>query len=169
MKQVKLWFISKCIHNSSGNSTIIQAPSKPRNRPASPITFASAQRHRSISPIQFASGSARPPALNAKASFGSSDDDAGAGYEEDDELDGAPSNAKTLPQKPQHHRRHSLITKKLNNRPPEATKSAPVQKGTQKHSILGTYDPDKLALIRFSTGQVLEDDFPLEWYGEYSV
>ena len=33
-----------------------------------------------------------------------------------------------------------------------------------KLTVPSAYNPDKLSLIRFSTGQWLEDDFTLEWY-----
>lgn len=160
---------------------LIEPPTKrgASKRPGSPITFASEPKRRPISPIMFASTSTISP-VNSQLSFMSSDDEHGAGYEEDDELDSdeAPPIATTKVTRSDSKlikRPHTPISKPAtsNTRLNELSASAVVaaissggakQRHEARFSIRSVYNPDRLSIIRFSTGQVLEDEYSMEWY-----
>ncbi|KAJ7705186.1 hypothetical protein B0H16DRAFT_1636682 [Mycena metata] len=136
VKQVKSWLLAKCLPYAAPPSPPLRQSARKNIRPPSPITFAPDPRHRPISPITFAmpKGKGTP-------------DDASEFEEpppEDDEL--------SEPETP----------------PPEEI-LPPVQ--PKKRAILPTASTStkgdlysQFTLIRFSTGQLLEDDLPLGFY-----
>ncbi len=103
------------------------------------------KKKRAISPIQFAP--TRP------ASHINSDDEA-VGYEEDDEESDADKPTIVHPQP------------NVNSEPePPAIKRRVKTKSKVIHPHeISPYDPERLTLLRYSTGQVLEDDYTLDWY-----
>lgn len=139
--QVKLWILAKCMPTHAKD---IDAP---RYRPASPITFAPDPQDRPISPITFA-----PPAY-AKGPF-----EGTFGYGVDDELDDPFYDSSSLldyntATRQRHQRRNPSLSIRT-NQPPQPEQSPPPD----------TQFSSQFTLIRFSTGQILEDDFTLEWY-----
>ena len=163
----------------------------PRYRPASPITFAPDPRTRPISPILFAKSSSkgkekkrRREASKTPRDVGGSGDmygdneygigtgDNGGGYEEDDEWDTAdegtnefgnePSGGSTIyPKRPQINtsssRKTPLSASTLQT--PSINTGLPSPSTSKYNTASSTY-----TLVRFSTGQKLEDEYQLSWY-----
>lgn len=179
--------------DGGGGVYIKTTPPAPRYRPVSPITFAPDPRRRPISPILFAKGniknSSKTGARKPPNSGGSVDthgdtisgdspdgtgengdepaqfeDDAGMGegYEEDDEWDtadegddfddldvlGYVGSGPTAPTMPEP-------SSNANTRPVVATPPEWAKYNT---------NPATYTLLRFSTGQLLEDEFSMSWY-----
>lgn len=129
-------------------------------RPPSPITFAPDPRYRPISPITFATPS--PTARGGDYDYepvgvmGESLDDA-AGYDEDDEWSDLEGKSAALP---------SLITPKVTPITGRRASFLPAP-----HLLSPTPAPPSVSssacqytLLRFSTGQTLEDDMSLSSY-----
>ncbi|KIY69022.1 hypothetical protein CYLTODRAFT_442992 [Cylindrobasidium torrendii FP15055 ss-10] len=141
IKHVKHWILKKC-----GAPGEFDIPQRER-RPPSPIIFApAAQKHssRGISPIQF----------NAKPSQADEDDGGQAGYEEDNEV----SEAEWTPiVRPKPHHTTAVAEHTPSRRRSKSSKQLPLHK-------ISAYEPDRLVILRFSTGQLLEDDYTFDWY-----
>ncbi|KAJ6456107.1 hypothetical protein C8R45DRAFT_1111105 [Mycena sanguinolenta] len=136
VKQVKSWLLAKCLPYAAPPSPPLRQSARKLQRPPSPITFAPDPRHRPISPITFAM-----PKQKATA------DDASE-FEEPpitdlSEPEPQPSPEEILPPIPQPKKRAIL----------------PAASTTAKGDLYSQY-----TLIRFSTGQLLEDDLPLSFY-----
>lgn len=140
VRTVKHWILKKC-----GAPQEFDIP-EPQRRPPSPIVFAqpSQKKNRLISPIEFA------PTQNDLLD----EDTAQAGYEEDNEGSEEEWTAVTRP-KTQHatEPEPSHSKRKLKSK----------SKVVQPHKV-SSYDPDRLSLLRYSTGQLLEEDYSLDWY-----
>ncbi|KAK7047407.1 hypothetical protein VNI00_006638 [Paramarasmius palmivorus] len=186
ISQLKAWFIAKCIISPPSSSSA-QVPSfltaelppkpssKPPKRPASPIVFApEPPKGRSISPIRFApldSVSVAGTGTSVSYEGGSSEDEGttiAMGYEEDDELDsdepgiglgGGSGRFASRSQYLSHFERRPATRSVAieHHRKESASASTP-----SADSVLHIYHPRRLMLIRFSTGQVLEDHFRVE-------
>ncbi|KAF9029568.1 hypothetical protein BDZ89DRAFT_1159794 [Hymenopellis radicata] len=130
VRTIKYCFLKKC-----GAPQDFELP-QPHRRPPSPIVFAQGpqKKKRAISPIQFAP--TRPP------SHINSDDEA-VGYEEDDEESDADKPTIVHPQP------------NVNSEPePPAMKRRVKTKSKVIHPHeISPYDPERLTLLRFSTGQ----------------
>ncbi|KAG5645109.1 hypothetical protein DXG03_006923 [Asterophora parasitica] len=186
VKQIKLWILSKCLgipldsasHPGGSNypqtSTSAQATTAPgqRYRPASPITFAPDPRRRPVSPILFAKGTkgkedkekkgktkGREPAAPSNTGDAPSADEKPTpspvdGVEEDDDKGDSFDEAEVYRASPPPPLPPPL--------PPPAP-SLPLQPTSAKwakyNTVTSTY-----TLLRFSTGQILEDDLALTWY-----
>lgn len=143
--QVKLWILSKCFPARAHDI------GTPRYRPAS---FA---QRRPISPITFAPAS-KPGSLDGTA-------DSRLDYEGDDDLDGPEysssafdySRANTA-KRHRHQKRGLSLSISSDSPPPLSLEYSPLR------SNVDTQLSSKYTLIRFSTGQILEDEFPLSWY-----
>ncbi|KAG6917733.1 hypothetical protein DXG01_001384 [Tephrocybe rancida] len=170
------------------NSQLGATPPGQRYRPASPITFAPDPRRRPISPILFAKGGkgkekekqkqkrkkgrGRTSAATGDASLLNSDikpttSPVKDGYEEDDEWDTADDGGSSFDETEIY--RHSPAPPL-----PAPPLPAPVQihaptppplppPSSAKWSKFNM-NPSAYTLIRFSTGQALEDDLALTWY-----
>lgn len=140
VKTVKHWMLKKC-----GAPQEFELP-QPQRRPPSPIIFAqgSQKKRRAISPIQFA------PTI--PTDLFNSDDEA-VGYEEDDEESSNDHPTVVHPQ----------VQPSSEPEPPIKRRVRTKSKVMQPHEV-SPYDPDRLSLLRYSTGQVLEEDYTLEWY-----
>ena len=161
-------------------------------RPSSPITFAPDPRFRPISPIQFASTSLPKGSVKASSVVEPGGDDGGEGYEEDDEWDG--DDDEVFDDEGSHQGGGGLVNLGLPTTAIETSISSanPRRFGHVKSSgsisSLGVLDrerrgvssasPNKppsplglnstthenYTLLRFTTGQILEDDFHISWY-----
>lgn len=132
--QLKSWLLSKCLHVPLPSDFDSVLDPQLPRRPPSPITFAPNAHNRPVSPIRFA------PISHVSASD-SSEDEHEQGYEEDDESDPAdPQMAALFP------------------------KSPPKRKRRTTHQQPVGPSPSSYVLLRFSTGQILEDDFTVDWY-----
>ncbi|KAK0199401.1 hypothetical protein DFS33DRAFT_1368010 [Desarmillaria ectypa] len=144
VKQVKHWILSKCISHIK-EEVNIEVP-EPRHRSPSPIIFAPPKHHRPISPIEFSTK-------------------AGSGYEEDDEADAEGEDVQKLPaQLP-----NTSVLPAAEPPPPTKLKARRKKKSTSSSEPIhphhrSAYEPSRLTLLRFSTGQILEDDFTFAWY-----
>ncbi|TRM68089.1 hypothetical protein BD626DRAFT_564957 [Schizophyllum amplum] len=143
--QLKSYVLSKCLSNYDATELGAPPPDPHQGaRPPSPITFAKQphphDRRRSVSPIQFAR--AKSPTADSggeeKATKQVEDD----GYQEDDEWDDQDVDEVVFVHRTQK---------------PAAAKS----KDSSKKKRLR---PHHLTIIRFSTGQALEDDFNVSMY-----
>lgn len=152
-------------------------------RPSSPITFAPDPRQRPPSPIEFAD--MRRKGKGKKHFLGESQD---AGYEEDDEWDsdlddddlelfGTPrkplAGGRIVPVSTQstgaihpqprlgHTTRPSIssLNRQVRDKPKDKDPSAP-EAPPEKYPV----DLEAYSLLRFTTGQILEDDYQLDWY-----
>ncbi|KAG6845266.1 hypothetical protein H0H87_012001, partial [Tephrocybe sp. NHM501043] len=187
IKQVKGWFLSRCLnipfeaaYSSASRAALSDAvtsnqqtatPPGQRYRPASPITFAPDPRRRPISPILFAKGGKGKekerkkakakgkvvvPADTTSASVDGYEEDDEAGTTDDDgeSFDEAelyrPSPGPPLPAPPPP-----------SSPPPPTPVPQPSEKWTSKYNL----SPSFYTLIRYSTGQILEDDLTLAWCG----
>ncbi|RDB30914.1 hypothetical protein Hypma_004887 [Hypsizygus marmoreus] len=189
VKQVKLWILSKCLgvsfdapHSQSQSQsqaqTIAQIPTQtqppaPRYRPASPITFAPDPRRRPISPILFAKGNPKKSG-NVKSDGDTAtvtghgednveDDEAavGAGYEEDDEWDTADEGDDEY-----LNGLGDVIEPQLPAPPVTAkpTTTTNTTSGSAAPWLKYNINAASYTLLRFSTGQILEDDLSVSWY-----
>lgn len=131
-----------------------------RKRPPSPITFAPDPRHRPISPITFAVPS--PTTRGGDYDYepvgvmGEVPDDA-AGYDEDDEwsdLEGKSTIAASVIMP-----KRTAITARRASFLPSPLSPNPAPSSSSLSSSPGQY-----TLLRFSTGQTLEDDMSLNLY-----
>ncbi|PBL04417.1 hypothetical protein ARMGADRAFT_1158223 [Armillaria gallica] len=144
VKQVKHWILSKCISHIK-EEVDIEVP-EPRHRSPSPIVFAPPKHHRPISPIEFSTR-------------------VGSGYEEDDEADAEGDDVQKLPaQLPS-----TSALPAAEPPPPAKLKARRKKKSTSSSEPIhphhrSAYEPSRLTLLRFSTGQILEDDFAFAWY-----
>ena len=149
-------------------------------RPASPITFAPDPRHRPISPILFAKSASKTKVgrgaergVDGSADIHGDDeygiDDGGVGgYEEDDEWDAADEGADDADDDlgAIYPKRHALHPEppNLSGSPSQvpnlnsAYASSP-DTASKYNTTTSTY-----TLLRFSTGQKLEDEYQLSWY-----
>ncbi|KAG7089092.1 hypothetical protein E1B28_010801 [Marasmius oreades] len=189
ISQLKTWFIAKCISTSASTSVnivtsafpFLNVPPKPRpkplRRPASPIVFAPDPRPkpRAISPIRFAPlGSPRGSIYSSRD--GSSDEEGttiAMGYEVDDESgdsdgDLAPSGGQLGRTQYLSHFDHRPSTARsvTIEQDTHTNQPLPHQCRPEHHSTVlpktCAYDIRKLMLIRFSTGQLLEDHFRVD-------
>jgi len=153
----------------------------PKHRPISPITFAPARP----------SGRASDDGVGSQEGRTDEESSVGLGYEEDDEWDAddtdeaGDSHMTRRKQYRQRYRRHdpgnlSISSTSSPSRPATHPNqntnivapvpiTAPVQAEKQpKHPPQSkhppTYLPKNYTVIRFSTGQILEDDFTIAWY-----
>lgn len=151
----------------------------PLERPSSPITFAPDPRRRPPSPIEFVDMRRK-----AKRHLGENYD---AGYEEDDEWDSEfddddeqfgsprkpPAGGRIAPVAPQatssvlpqtrlgHVARPSIssLNRQVRDKPKERDTPAP-DGPPEKYPV----EVEAYTLLRFTTGQILEDDSQLDWY-----
>ncbi|GLB40781.1 hypothetical protein LshimejAT787_0806520 [Lyophyllum shimeji] len=184
VKEVKLWILSKCLGvaldsalhpwvsrttRRTGSTAHSHTPSsgtpsgQQHYRPASPITFAPEPRRRPISPILFAKGANKGRKGKEKATTSDAGHEMGAGkaasaegtptpsspvdgYEEDDEWDTAEDGGSSFDES-------------------ELFRDSPPPPLPRPHSPT-SYNTASTAytLLRFSTGQILEDDMSLEMY-----
>lgn len=162
VKQVKLWFISKCISHPTP-PPLVHLPSIPnfKRRPTSPIVFASDSKQRAVSPIMFA------PLAAASSSLDTGDDEPtaiGLGYEEDDEFDSEDLERSGDPSRSHKHSRFGHSTKLSRTLGVDRPSISGVPTATSEAEIPPAYEPKSLTLIRFATGQLLDDDWTLEDY-----
>ncbi|KAJ7073438.1 hypothetical protein B0H15DRAFT_1027473 [Mycena belliarum] len=139
VRQVKSWLLSKCLPYAAPPSPPIRQSTRKPQRPPSPITFAPDPRHRPISPITFAMP--RPSPVT---------DDA------DDDEDEQPADDESTEPENQHHEEQVAV------RPPPQKKRAIVSNAGSTSGKGDLYS--QFTLIRFSTGQLLEDELPLSFY-----
>ena len=143
IRQVKSYILAKCLSHFDAPD-LEPPPADPRQgaRPPSPITFAKqphVQERRSVSPIQFA----RPetPDVDQANEEGGSKPAEDGGYEEDDEWDDQDMDEVVFVHRP----------------PKVPPKPKDINKKKRVH-------PHNVTIIRFSTGQTLEDDFTVGMY-----
>lgn len=161
-------------------------------RPSSPITFAPDPRFRPISPIQFASTSLPKGSVEAKSITEPGGDDGGEGYEEDDEWDdddddlfddegshegggglvklGSSTTAigTSIPSANPRRFGHvkssgSISSLGVLDRERRGASSASPNKPPSPLGLNSTTH-ENYTLLRFTTGQILEDDFHISWY-----
>ncbi|KAF7374479.1 hypothetical protein MSAN_00332200 [Mycena sanguinolenta] len=136
VQQVKSWLLAKCLPDAAPPSPPLRQSARKFQRSPSPVTFVPDPRHRPISPIIFAMPKRKVAADNASE------------FEEPpitdlSEPEPQPSPEEILPPIQSSKKRAIL---------PTASTSA-------KRDLYSQY-----TLIRFSTGQLLEDDLPLSFY-----
>ncbi|KAG6853875.1 hypothetical protein C0991_000482 [Blastosporella zonata] len=187
VKQVKSWILSKCLgisfHHPSNNSRALPldalatsqqvTPSGQRYRPASPITFAPDPRRRPISPILFAKGGKGKERKNKKgkgrAGIIGDDDIASSsvdGYEEDDEGYTVEDSASSFDESEIYRRSPPPPLPAPSPSGPPVVPAPVLPPSPTPFSGKWKFNasPTAYTLIRFSTGQVLEDDLALVWY-----
>ncbi|KAJ7250510.1 hypothetical protein B0H12DRAFT_1234388 [Mycena haematopus] len=136
VKQVKSWLLAKCLPYAAPPSPPLRQSARKPQRPPSPITFAPDPRHRPISPITFAMPKAK-----------ATPDDASE-FEEppaDDDL------SEPEPPEPPEEILPPI--------PPKKRAILPTASTSAKGDLYSQF-----TLLRFSTGQLLEDDLPLSFY-----
>ncbi|KAJ7509777.1 hypothetical protein B0H11DRAFT_1257801 [Mycena galericulata] len=139
VRQVKSWLLSKCLPYAAPPSPPLRQSTRKPQRAPSPITFAPDPRHRPISPITFAMPKQAPVPSDA------SDEE---GRRADDDEISEPDEVLPPPiAPPQHQKRRTVVF------PTAVSASGP------KGDLFAQY-----TLLRFSTGQLLEDDLPLSFY-----
>ncbi|KAF7370292.1 hypothetical protein MSAN_00660500 [Mycena sanguinolenta] len=136
VKQVKSWLLAKCLPYAAPPSPPLRQSARKPQRPPSPITFAPDPRHRPISPITFAMPKQKVATDDASE------------FEEPpitdiSEPEPQPSPEEILPP----------------IQPPKKRAILPTASTSAKGDLYSQY-----TLIRFSTGQLLEDDLPLSFY-----
>jgi hypothetical protein len=164
----------------------------PRYRPASPITFAPDPRNRPISPILFAKsgskakGKNRPHETVSKQSGGVGnsgdmhgddeygiDDDGVGGYEEDNEWDtadeGTDDPGDELGGGSAIYPKRPVISPDSSRQNPLSSPPSQVPNlnvGLASSSSTSKYNTavSTYTLLRYSTGQKLEDEYQLSWY-----
>ncbi|KAJ7656427.1 hypothetical protein DFH06DRAFT_1473648 [Mycena polygramma] len=136
VKQVKSWLLAKCLPYAAPPSPPLRQSTRKPQRPPSPITFAPDPRHRPISPITFA--------MPKKKLSG---DDAS-------EYELQPADDDLSDSEPQQTPEEIL--------PPVLPKKRAVLPTASTSTKGDLYS--QFTLIRFSTGQLLEDDLPLSFY-----
>ncbi|KAJ7464588.1 hypothetical protein FB451DRAFT_1403257 [Mycena latifolia] len=139
VRQVKSWLLSKCLPYAAPPSPPLRQSTRKPQRPPSPITFAPDPRHRPISPITFAMPKQSPVMDDASEE----DEDPPA----DDEL--------TDPE-PEAQEEQVAV------RPPPPQKKRAIVSTVPTSAKGDLYS--QFTLIRFSTGQLLEDELPLSFY-----
>ncbi|KAJ7181045.1 hypothetical protein C8R46DRAFT_1187279 [Mycena filopes] len=136
VKQVKSWLLAKCLPYAAPPSPPLRQSARKNVRPPSPITFAPDPRHRPISPITFAMP--RPKVAP---------DDISEFEELQTPEDEEPSDPEPPPEEilpPVQPRKRAIL---------------PTASTSTKGDLYSQF-----TLIRFSTGQLLEDDLPLSFY-----
>ncbi|KAJ7701325.1 hypothetical protein B0H14DRAFT_3527640 [Mycena olivaceomarginata] len=136
VKQVKSWLLAKCLPYAAPPSPPLRQSARKPQRPPSPITFAPDPRHRPISPITFAMPKAK-----------ATPDDAS-------EFDEPPADDELSDPEPQIQPEEIL--------PPVLPKKRAILPTASTSAKGDLYS--QFTLIRFSTGQLLEDDLPLSFY-----
>ncbi|KAJ7825748.1 hypothetical protein B0H14DRAFT_3725899 [Mycena olivaceomarginata] len=136
VKQVKSWLLAKCLPYAAPPSPPLRQSARKPLRPPSPITFAPDPRHRPISPITFAMPKAK-----------ATPDDAS-------EFDEPPADDELSDPEPQIQPEEIL--------PPVLPKKRAILPTASTSAKGDLYS--QFTLIRFSTGQLLEDDLPLSFY-----
>ncbi|KAJ7763573.1 hypothetical protein DFH07DRAFT_1018273 [Mycena maculata] len=134
VRQVKSWLLSKCLPYAAPPSPPLRQSTRKPQRAPSPITFAPDPRHRPISPITFAMPN-HTPAPDSDLEL----EDAAAA----DSPPSSPEEQIILPAPPKERKRAVL---------PTITTGA-------KGDLFAQF-----TLLRFATGQLLEDDLPLSFY-----
>ena len=171
IKQVKLWILAKCITSKIPEALDIVSP---RHRPSSPITFAPHPSQRPISPIRFANPKFQRPRLSLQSvtdnwndddedddvirsgrTEDNTDEDVDGQWDIDTESDQASNNTRWSNRR--YHTPQPSTQKSGSTAPTPTSVHKPSFK--QGPQLLTQY-----TLVRFSTGQILEDDFPLSWY-----
>ncbi|KAF8216916.1 hypothetical protein K438DRAFT_407051 [Mycena galopus ATCC 62051] len=158
VKQVKSWLLAKCLPYAAPPSPPLrQFPHRKPQRPPSPITFAPDPRHRPISPITFAAPKAKQSSSSSVPDH--ADDDASE-FElpPSDPLSGLSSDSDDPHAHPTTEPEDIILP------PPPAKKRVartilPIASTAPKGDLYAQF-----TLIRFSTGQLLEDDLPLSFY-----
>ncbi|KAF7424872.1 hypothetical protein PC9H_010183 [Pleurotus ostreatus] len=171
IKDVKGWLLGKCIPSLAGStsrpSTPMMSSRHPRPRPSSPIVFAPDPNHRPMSPITFA----QPLDPHPKGELSDDEDDpkAAEGTEgmdrewlsEGDIPSGGRIGGKTLPA-PQTG---SLRSDGARSSPhPAFHRPSPSYSSAHADPRDSSNSASQYTLIRFSTGQILEDDFTISMY-----
>ncbi|KAF7310002.1 hypothetical protein MIND_00373000 [Mycena indigotica] len=134
VRQAKSWMLAKCLPYAAPPSPPLRQTNRKPQRPPSPITFAPDPRHRPISPITFAQPKQQ--------------------LTEDDvsEFEEPPPAESPVSEKEEE----DLIL------PPVQPKKRAIMPNASTSSKGDLYA--QYTLIRFSTGQILEDDLPLSFY-----
>ncbi|KAF8801741.1 hypothetical protein BYT27DRAFT_7245031 [Phlegmacium glaucopus] len=158
IKHLKQRIISKCL-NLPVDPRLIQRDATPNARPPSPITFAPDTSIRPDSPIEFAVGGDDQESIGG-AGIGDE------GYDEDDEREQdlfirrglyggkiGPSNVKV-------RSKSSVATAS----PPFRVRLQQQQRQKQKQDQEQQITTHTYTMLRFSTGQILEEDFEISWY-----
>ncbi|CAK5283236.1 unnamed protein product [Mycena citricolor] len=146
IKQVKSWLLAKCLPYAAPPSPPARQAVKKPQRPPSPITFAPDPRHRPISPITFA-------APNKGQQTGRDED---ADVEEEIALSPTRTPPVFSPSSDGEFE-NNIVTAA----PPKSKKRIvlPSASTSTKGELFTQF-----TLLRFSTGQILEDDLPLSFY-----
>jgi hypothetical protein len=158
VRQVKVWLLTKAHSVSS---------SHPRHRSSqSSIAFVHDSTHRPLSPITFAAASP----LSPDSAHQIPNDRLADPRNEDSTAD------EPEPSGVSSSRRQSLVLK--SSRSSNLRSQSPPHSGPSsgsatrfeskldsgKLSASSPYSPKNMSIVRFSTGQVLEDDFTMSWY-----
>ncbi|KAF4596879.1 hypothetical protein EYR40_007430 [Pleurotus pulmonarius] len=171
IKDVKGWLLGKCLPSlaasNSRPSTPMMSSRHPRPRPSSPIVFAPDPNHRPMSPITFA----QPLDPHTKGELSDDEDDPkpAEGSEsmdrewasEGDIPSGGRIGGRTLPA-PQTG---SLRSDGARSSPhPAFHRPSPSYSSAHADPRDSNNPASHYTLIRFSTGQILEDDFTISMY-----
>ncbi|KAF9499939.1 hypothetical protein BDN71DRAFT_1502425 [Pleurotus eryngii] len=171
IKDVKCWLLGKCIPSLVGSnsrpSTPMMSSRHPRPRPSSPIVFAPDPNHRPMSPITFA----QPLDPHRKGEL-SDDEDAPKAAEGSESMDrewlsegdipsGGRIGGRTLPAS----QIGSLRSDGARSSPhPTFHRPSPSYSSAHADPCDSSNPASQYTLIRFSTGQILEDDFTISMY-----
>ncbi|KAG5350564.1 hypothetical protein C0989_010413 [Termitomyces sp. Mn162] len=184
VKQVKLWILSKCIgipldastfpfpsssRTASADAFDGATPSGQRYRPKSPITFAPDPRtlRRPVSPILFAKGTGKKRKGKGKADKEDAEytpvgSPTGERYEQDSESDVADDDG-SLSDELAIYRNSPPPPLPVAPLPRPPTPPLPTHPASSKWARYNL-SPSAYTLIRFSTGQALEDDLSLTFF-----
>ncbi|KAJ7625597.1 hypothetical protein FB45DRAFT_921829 [Roridomyces roridus] len=143
VRQAKSWLLSKCLPYAAPPSPPLRQAARKPQRPPSPITFAPDPRHRPISPITFAMPKQQP----TQAGSSGEDNESRTAVADSDLTDSDKSGVAVIPM---------VVPQQPRRRPPV---SSTVVGAGPKGDLYSQF-----TLIRFSTGQLLEDDLPLSFY-----
>ncbi|KAJ8523135.1 hypothetical protein ONZ45_g402 [Pleurotus djamor] len=167
IKDVKLWILGKCLPSLAATSSRPATPMMPsrtaKPRPSSPITFAPDPHHRPMSPITFA----QPVDASKKSDLSDDEDwnvpnrepesEGGSSFPSGGRISGGAVNG-TVTRGGGHGQHNSRSDGSRSHHRPSASFSTSANH-TDAQDPTAEYN-----LIRFSTGQILEEDLTLLMY-----